>query len=148
MVLQIAIGSGLMMATIAFSGLCLWWVETRLRRHHDWLTREPHGPRLALLLFGAAVWVMRVLTFGVWLRALTFYGLGLFSGLEPCVYFSLVSYTTLGYGDLLLPTEWRLLGGMAAANGYVTFGILIASLSEALRQVRLAQIDRGSRRQK
>ena len=68
--------------------------------------------------------------------------LGLFDALEPAVYFALVSFTTLGYGDLLLPDGWRLLGGMAAANGFMTFGILIASLVEALRHVRVAQIAR------
>ena len=86
---------------------------------------------------------MGLLTIWVWLWALTFYALELFPGLEPCVYFALVSFTTLGYGDVLLPHEWRLLGGMTAANGFLNFGILVASLTEALRNVRLAQIARG-----
>lgn len=142
---QIALGTGLMLLTIAVAGISLWWVETRLRRHHDWLTRTPHGPKLMVLLCGAAVWVLGIVTFGVWLWALTFRLLGLFDALEPAVYFALVSFTTLGYGDLLLPAAWRLLGGMAAANGFVTFGILIASLVEALRHVRIAQITREGR---
>ncbi len=139
---QIALGTALMLLTIAAAGISLWWVETLLRRHHDWLTRAPHGPKLMVLLCGAAVWVLGIVTFGVWLWALTFRLLGLFDALEPAVYFALVSFTTLGYGDLLLPDGWRLLGGMAAVNGFVTFGILIASLVEALRHVRVAQIAR------
>lgn len=146
MVLQIALGSTLMLITIAASGLSLWWVETLLRRHHDWLTHPPHAPKLLVLLCAAAVWVLGIVTFGVWLWALTFWAMHLFSGLEPSVYFALVSFTTLGYGDVLLPQEWRLLGGMAAANGFINFGILIASLTEALRLVRLAQIAREDRR--
>lgn len=145
MFVQIAIGSVLMLVTIAVSGFCLWVVETWLRRRHDWLTRPPHGPKLMLLLCGAAVWILGIVTFGVWLWALAFFALGLFPALEPSVYFALVSFTTLGYGDLLLPIEWRLLGGMAAANGFITFGILIASLIEALRHVRLAQIARDQK---
>jgi Ion channel len=145
MILQIALGSTLMLLTIAVSGLCLWWVERHLRRAQGWLVRPPHGPKLILLLCGAAVWAMGIVTFGVWLWALTFYNLGLFPTLEASVYFALVSFTTLGYGDLLLPHEWRLLGGMTAANGFMNFGMLIASLTEALRIVRLAQIA-GERR--
>jgi hypothetical protein len=95
-----------------------------------------------VILCGAAIWILGIVTFGVWLWALTFLALGLFHTLEPAVYFSLVSFTTLGYGDLLLPIEWRLLGGMAAANGLMTFGILIASLAESLRHLRVAQIER------
>ncbi len=140
MFLQIALGSVLMLATIAVSGVSLWWVETRLRRYHDWLAQPPHVAKLSLLLCGAAVWVMGIVTFGVWLWALTFLTLGVLPALEPCVYFALVSFTTLGYGDVLLPHEWRLLGGMAAANGFINFGLLIASLTEALRVVRIAQI--------
>lgn len=147
MVLQIALGSTLMLITIAVSGISLWWVETLLRRHHDWLTHPPHAPKLLMLLCAAAVWVLGIVTFGVWLWALTFWTLHLFSGLEPSVYFALVSFTTLGYGDVLLPQEWRLLGGMAAANGFINFGILIASLTEALRMVRLAQIAHQDRSQ-
>jgi hypothetical protein len=140
MLVQIALGSLLILVTISVAGLCLWWVERQLRRSHAWLIRRPHGPKLALLLVGAAIWVLGIVTFGVWLWALTFHWLQLFPTLEACVYFALVSFTTLGYGDLLLPGDWRLLGGMAAANGFMSFGVLIASLTEALRLVRLAQI--------
>jgi hypothetical protein len=137
---QVAIGTALMLATIALSGVSLWWVEIQIRRRRAWLVRRPHGPRLAVLLCAVAIWILGIVSFGVWLWALTFYGLGLFEGLEPAVYFALVSFTTLGYGDVLLPMDWRLLGGMAAANGFIMFGVLIASLTEALRAARLAQI--------
>lgn len=142
MVYQIALGTVLMLVTIAVSGFSLWWVETRLRLYHDWLTRGAHAWKLVLLLCGAAFWVLGIVTFGVWLWALTYYGLGLLPTLETSVYFALVSFTTLGYGDILLPQDWRLLGGMTAANGFITFGILIASLNDALRQIRLSQVER------
>lgn len=145
---QILIGTCLMLLTIAVCGIALWWVELHLRRLHDWLAQAPHAPKLVLLLCGTAIWVMGTVTIGVWLWALTFYGLGLFPTLETSVYFSLVSFTTLGYGDLILPPEWRLLGGMTAANGFMTFGILVASLNDALRYVRLAQIATEAGRQK
>ena len=53
---------------------------------------------------------------------------------------TLVAYTTLGFGDILLPQEWRLLGGMASANGLLNFGLLTAMLVEVLRYVRVEQI--------
>jgi len=148
MFIQIAVGTGLMLTTIAVSGASLWLVETWLRRHHGWLIQEPHAPKLMVLLCGAAIWLLGVVTFGVWLWALCLYVLDLFPALEPAVYFALVSFTTLGSADIALPVGWRLLGGMAAANGFVTFGILIASLVEALRLVRVAQINRDSPAQK
>lgn len=139
---QLALGTVLMLTTLALSGVSLWRVELALRRRQDWISKAPHAPKLILLLCAAAAWILGIVTFGVWLWALTFWALALFPGLEPAVYFALVSFTTLGYGDLLLPDDWRLLGGMTAANGFIIFGVLVASLSEALRQVRLAQIAR------
>jgi hypothetical protein len=84
--------------------------------------------------------VLAVITTGVWIWALTFYGLGLFQTFEESMYFALITYTTLGFGDVLLAQDWRLLGGMAAANGLLNFGLLTALLVEALRHVRLGQM--------
>lgn len=139
---EIAIGSGLMIATIILAGISLWIVETLLHRTHGWLISEPHAPKLMVLLCVAALWILGIVTAGVWLWALTFRWLGLFATMEESVYFALTSFTTLGFGDVVLPKGWRLLGGMAAANGFMTFGLLIAMLVEALRHVRLGQVER------
>lgn len=42
---------------------------------------------------------------------------GCFRDWPTSVYFSLVTYATLGYGDVLLDKEWRLLGGVEALTG-------------------------------
>jgi hypothetical protein len=142
MVVQIFIGSLLMLTTIVFTGATLGLVEALLRRWRPWLMREPHGPKLALLLVAAALWVMGVVTVDVWIWAATFDLLGVLPTLESAVYFALASFTTLGYGDVLLPRDWRLLGGMCGANGFMIFGFVIAMLVEVLRHVRLGQIER------
>lgn len=145
MFIQIAIGSALMLTTIVFAGATLLVVEMLLRRMRGWLVREPHAPKLAVILVAAALWVMGVVTVDVWLWAVVFDLLGVLPTLEASVYFALVSFTTLGYGDVVLPENWRLLGGMCGANGFMIFGFLVAMLVEALRNVRLGQIE-GTRR--
>jgi hypothetical protein len=94
-----------------------------------------------LILALAAVWILGQITAGVWMWAGALIGLGVFDSLETSVYFSLVAFTTLGFGDILLPEEWRLLGGMAAANRLLNMGLLTALLVEALRVVRNSQLD-------
>ena len=42
--------------------------------------------------------------------------------LHSAVYFSAVTYTTTGYGDLVLPKEWRLVGGVEALTGLLMCG--------------------------
>ncbi len=42
---------------------------------------------------------------------------GALDNFEESLYFSLITYTTLGYGDIVLGDEWRLLASFQAANG-------------------------------
>lgn len=48
------------------------------------------------------------------------------------MYFAFVNYTTLGYGDILPATRWRLLGPMTAMNGVLLFGWSTAVIFEVL----------------
>ena len=54
--------------------------------------------------------------------------------IEPALYFSLVTYTTLGYGDVVLPPAYRLLSAFTATNGVIIFGwstaIVVASIQK------------------
>jgi len=141
MLIQIAVGTGLLLINITLSALAAMVMEVAFQRGHRWLLREPHRPKLVLVLAGVSLWVLGVITAGVWVWAFAFVQLGAFTTLEESVYFSLVVFTTLGLGDVILPQDWRLLAGMAAANGFLNFGLLTALLIEALRQVRLGQVE-------
>ncbi|MBP9881963.1 MAG: two pore domain potassium channel family protein [Chitinophagales bacterium] len=41
---------------------------------------------------------------------------------EESIYFSTITYTTLGYGDITLPPVWRVMSGFEAMNGILLFG--------------------------
>ena len=43
--------------------------------------------------------------------------------LPSAFYFSAVTYTTTGYGDLVLPPDWRLVGGIEALTGILMCGL-------------------------
>jgi hypothetical protein len=43
--------------------------------------------------------------------------------LQSALYFSAVTYTTTGYGDLVLPKGWRLVGGVEALTGILMCGL-------------------------
>ncbi|MEM8537456.1 MAG: ion channel [Pseudomonadota bacterium] len=140
MLIQIAIGTVLLLASVLTAGISLWFFELQLTRAAAWLTRAPQRPKLMLVLCATAVLVLLQMTVAVWLWAVTLLGLGLFQTLEESIYFALVAFTTLGFGDILLPVEWRLLGGMAALNGLLNIGLMTAAMVEAVRQLRLQQI--------
>lgn len=143
MLTQLLIGSLLTLATIVVAAGSWWALEKVLIRIHVWAVNPPQGLKLMVILSLALVWTLGMMTIAVWLWAIAFRLLEVFITFEASVYFSLVSFTTLGFGDVLLPHEWRLLGGMAAANGLLMFGLLTAILVEILRDTRLRQ--RGGR---
>ena len=68
-----------------------------------------------LLLFLAAL-----IEIGFW--AMAYLWLGALTGIEPALYFSAVTFTTLGYGDVVLDSSWRLLASFEAVNGIIMFG--------------------------
>jgi len=144
MLTQITIGSTLTLASFLIATLSWWVLELALVRLHGWSTKPPHGPKLMVVLTMALVWTLFMMTAAVWLWAISLYALDVFVEFEASVYFALVAFTTLGFGDILLPQEWRLLGGMAAANGLLMFGLLTAILVETLRETRLRQRGQGT----
>ena len=139
MLFQFVLGTGFTMLTLITAALAFGALEAGLVRLHDWIARPPHRVKMMMVLCLAVLWSFLIIVLGVWVWGVAFLVLDVFETLEEAVYFSLVAVTTLGFGDVLLPEEWRLLSGMAAANGLLLFGLLTAVLVEVLRFARLEQ---------
>ena len=75
-----------------------------------WLLIRLAGWIIFLHLAEITLWAV----FYVWLHAM--------SDMPSSLYFSAVTYTTTGYGDLVLPPDWRLLGGVEALTGILMCG--------------------------
>ncbi len=140
MLIQIALGSVLMMGTVLLAGLTVWLLEGSFRWNKEWLLQEPLRVKLVIAIMGVSLWALLIISGGVWLWAAAFYHLGALPTMEVSVYYTLVTFTTLGYGDVVLSPEWRILGGLAAVNGMLNIGVLTAMMIEALRSLRQSQI--------
>jgi hypothetical protein len=64
---------------------------------------------------------------------------GALQNFEPALYFSMVTFTTLGYGDVLLDDRWRLMASFEAANGIIIFGLSTAVVVAAVQRVYFGQ---------
>ncbi|MBN7796709.1 potassium channel family protein [Parahaliea mediterranea] len=67
--------------------------------------------------------------------AMLFYMLGEFDTLSTAVYHSAVNFATLGYGDIVMSPEHRLLGPLEAMNGVLMIGVSTAALTRAFHEV-------------
>lgn len=139
MLLQLVIGSAVISLTIVVEAAFIGVTIVTLKRFGAWLSAPPHAFKTVLALTGVTLWLLAALSICVWIWAATYITIGLFEELEPALYFSVVAFTTLGFGDVTLPESWRLLSGLSAANGLLLFGLNTAFLVEFMNQLRHAQ---------
>ena len=79
----------------------------------------------AVLLSVLTVWMFLAIVLEAVLWALLYLFNPLITALpdlETAFYFSMVTFTTLGYGDVVLTGQWRTLASIQAANGVIIFG--------------------------
>lgn len=77
--------------------------------------------------------VLHLLEMGIW--AATFAAAGVMPDFESSLYYSLESYTTVGYGDLVPPESWRLVGPIEAAVGILMLGWSTAFIVAVLQRI-------------
>jgi hypothetical protein len=111
----------LMAACVTIHAAGLTWAVRRIQRHATWHARSLLG--LTRLLIAVATWaiVLHLLQIAIW--ALFYLWHKGMPDLNSALYFSAVTYTTTGYGDLVLPGEWRLVGGVEALTGILMCGL-------------------------
>jgi len=134
MIQQLLVGSAIISLTIIVQAIFLGVAATALDRVGGWLVARPQGLKYVATLICVTLWLLVAHAVNVWIWAGALMGVGAFDALEPALYFSVVAFTTLGFGDITLPVEWRLLSGLAAANGLLLFGLSTAFLVEFLSQ--------------
>lgn len=94
------------------------------------------GAELLMAQLVGALLLLHLAEAVVW--ALFYVLIGALPDLETAAYFSLTSYTTVGYGDVVLPQAWRLLGPIEAAVGVLMLGwstgILVVAIGVIYRR--------------
>ena len=74
-------------------------------------------------------------TVQIYIWALAFWLTGALLTFPESIYFSLVTYAALGYGDVVLGEHFRIFGAMESVTGLLMFGITTAFLVGYFSQV-------------
>jgi cytochrome c biogenesis protein CcdA len=125
--------------TTHFFGLIalVWVLRSRadaLHAHQSWVRQ---GGAIVLVVLG----LMAIHTVEVWLYAVAYLFLDALPDLETALYFSTSSFTTIGYGDVVLDRRWRLVAAIEGANGLLLFGWSTAFLISITSRVRALEHD-------
>jgi hypothetical protein len=99
------------------------WLKHVLARDFD-----KHGPSYSAKLVAKSMVTILLLHGLVVLLWAGFYRLRCFPSWEIAFYFSASSYSTVGYGDVVLPSIWRLIGPLESVTGVLMCGISVSVL--------------------
>ena len=119
----------------------------------EWLVRvlttdiHKHGPSYSATLVVKSMIAMVILHGLVILLWASFYRTNCFPSWELAFYFSASSYSTVGYGDLILPSNWRLLGPLEATTGVLMCGISVSVLFALITRLLDRDIQSSPKRQ-
>lgn len=101
------------------------------------------SPRIdqAIILVGVALGVFMLHTVEIWLYAAIYLLLPTGLGFEEALYFSTVTYASVGYGDITLPRDWRVFGAIEGANGIILLGWSTAFFVSVVSRLRALEHD-------
>ena len=135
---EIAVGLGMMvLTTIIHAAFMVSGMEAANWRlsHFGRARRELMK---AVLVSALTAWMFLAIVIEAWVWALLYLYNPLITtlpDLETAFYFSMVTFTTLGYGDVVLTGNWRTLASIQAANGMIVFGWTTALIFVFIQRV-------------
>lgn len=115
-------------------GLLAVMIEA-LEKIGAWVKSRSRFLRTSVIICAAFVMIVASHTIQVWLWAAVLLNGGAFEYLYDALYFSLVTYTTVGYGDVVLPVEYRVFGAFGGVTGILCFGISTAFLVSLINRL-------------
>jgi len=107
---------------IESAGMAVLIHQVRAYFAHGIKTRSLWHTAMLMIRFTSMTILLHLIQILLWGA---FYRLRCFRSWESCLYFSATSYSTVGYGDVVLPPVWRLLGPIEAIVG--VFSVLSES---------------------
>ena len=119
--------AGLVRVVTPFSGI---WPK------QDLSGQEAVVPLIRLI---SGLLVLHLIEMGVWAAA--YAATGVLPDFETSLYYSLTSYTTVGYGDVVLPAAWRLVGPIEAAVGVLMLGLSTGVIVAAVQRIYSRRLD-------
>jgi hypothetical protein len=124
MLINLTLGTIVIAATAVVHTLGLIGIA----RFESWLQRRRSTVfAMAMTVIG----VFFLLTVEVWIWALVYFALDVVGDFDTALYFSLSSFSTLGFGDVVPTRDWRILAALEGVNGFLLIGWSTAHLIAA-----------------
>lgn len=135
MLTSVLLGCLLIVVTIFIhaGGMTLSVAMLRTLHASNWVQRSRFAKATAVSFLVLTMFIATLLETVLW--GILYLSAGAIEGVEKAFYFSMVTYTSLGYGDIVLEKPWRLLASFQAANGVIVFGWTTALIFAAVHRI-------------
>ena len=133
-------GGGMLLLIVLIHATGMRMLTDRFELRIQALSHRSHSTWRPDLLLGAVVLLMLLLHLAeiwVWAAALVYSGLVV--DWRAAGFFAANTYTTVGYGDFVLPDGWHMLAPIIAMSGLFTFGWTGSVLVEIVRRCQAAK---------
>ena len=122
---QLLVSTGLVVVCVMIHGAGLFGLG-RLLRSETAVERLKRvnalSPRGAAFTLGIVLAIIALHGAEIWAFTMAYLAVGAISGFEDALYFSTISYSTVGYNDTHIAAEWRLLGAFESILGMILLG--------------------------
>lgn len=138
MLFNIVIGLFVVALTVAIQGYgTVFWID-RVKKRGGVKSFTKHQNKWTLLLISSSFFLLflHLIQTSIWaLLYLVLPGVTEFETFEKSMYFSLVTFTTLGYGEITIGSSNRILAGLEAVNGITMIGWSTAFMFAVFQQM-------------
>jgi len=131
------IGSALIAVTVLIHAIgTTAWVRHLGKKYNGTLPWSGRRSMLVLINTALIVFALHTVEIVIWAAAYqALIPINELATFEEAVYFSFVTFTTLGYGDITLSAGWRLLSGIEAMNGIILVGWTTAMIFSVVQHI-------------
>lgn len=122
---QLAIATFMVLATVLIHGLGLLTLTRVLRLESDEERIDrlsPASPRGIAFTFAVVMGLFAIHGLEIWLYAALYLAMGALPDLHTAVYFSTITYGTIGYDDEGVARSWQLVAAIEGINGILLLG--------------------------
>ncbi len=137
LILMLFIGGLMIGLTVAINALALDFIIARayiaefiLRKFTFYFWRPLMAGTIVVSVF-----VVQIVHIWLWATLYLLLNCAPLQNISDALYFATVTYTTLGYGDIVLEHRFRMLGAIEGANGFILFGWTTAFIFDVISRL-------------
>ena len=132
---HLVVGGLIIAVTVVFHAFALDFIIHRTKTLEHTALRKQRTIWKAMTIAIVVSGVSLALIAEIWLWAGLYIWMGALDNLEAALYFSTSTFTTVGYGDVVLGEDMRMLSAIESLNGFLLFGWSTAFIFEVVTRI-------------